>query len=83
MLFGVKIRPFVSATSHRSRRGFEPVANVAAIGRPKMAYRYVENNSSKIKVLNGFDSFLFYLGANMYGYVCLTGSSKCVRSVII
>ena len=39
---GVKIRPFVSATS---RRGFAPVANVAASGRPKMAYRNVEINS--------------------------------------
>ena len=81
MLFGVKIRPFVSATSRRSRRGFAPVANVAAIGRPKMAYRDGEKNL--MKVLNGFDSFFFYLGANMYGYVCLTGSRKCVRSVII
>ena len=42
MLFDVKIRPFVSATFHRSRCEFAPVANVAAIGRPKMAYRDVE-----------------------------------------
>ena len=57
-------------------------ANVAAIDRPKMAYRDVEK-IGKIKVLNRFDSFLFYLGANMYGCVCLTGSRECVRSVII
>jgi len=44
MLFDVKIGPFVSGTSRRSRRGFAPVANVAAIGRPKMAYRDVEKN---------------------------------------
>jgi len=43
----VKIGPFVSGTSRRSRRGFAPVANVAAIGRPKMAYRDVEKNSLK------------------------------------
>ena len=33
---------FVSATLNSSRRGFAPEANVAAIGRPKMAYPDVE-----------------------------------------
>ena len=54
MLFGLKNRPFDSATFHSSRRGFVPEANVAAIGRPKMAYLDVEK-IIKIKVLNGFD----------------------------
>ena len=35
---------FVSATFHRSRRGFAPKANVAAMGRPKMAYLDIEKN---------------------------------------
>ena len=43
MLFDVKIRPFVSTTCHCSRHGLAAVANVAAISRPKMAYRDVEN----------------------------------------
>ena len=47
MLFGMKNRPFVSVTFHRSRRGFAPEANVATIGRPKMAYPYVETKSKK------------------------------------
>ncbi|KAK2184069.1 hypothetical protein NP493_283g00013 [Ridgeia piscesae] len=38
MGFDLKNRPFVSATFHRLRRRFAPEANVAAIGRPKMAY---------------------------------------------
>ena len=42
MLFDVKSQPFVSATFHHSRRGFVPVANVAVIGQPKMAYRNVK-----------------------------------------
>ena len=37
----------------------------------------------KIKVLNGFDSFLCYLAAKTYGYICLTGSRKFARSVFI
>ena len=82
MLFGLKKRPFVSAKFHRSRRRFVPEANVAAIGRPKMAYLDVEKNL-KIKVLNGFDSFLYYLAAKTYGYICLAGSRKFVCSVII
>ena len=40
MLFGLKNRPFVSATYHR----FVPDANVAAISRPKTAYLDVEKN---------------------------------------
>ena len=59
MLFGVKIRPFVRATSRHSRRGFAPVANVAAIGRPKMAYRDVEKNSSKQKFSTDWIHFCF------------------------
>ena len=55
MLFGLKNRPFVSTTFHLSSRGFEPEANVAVIGQPKMAYLDVEKNH-KIKVLNRFDS---------------------------
>ena len=82
MLFGLKNRPFVSATFHSSRRGFAPEANVAAIGRPKMVYPDVEN-IIKIKVLDGFDSFLCYLAAKTYGYICLAGSKKCIRSAII
>ena len=42
MLFDVKIGPFVSGTSRRSRREFVPAANVAAIGQPKMANHDVE-----------------------------------------
>jgi hypothetical protein len=37
----------------------------------------------KIKVLNGFDSFLCYLAAKTYGYICLARIKKFVRSVII
>jgi hypothetical protein len=37
----------------------------------------------KITVLNGFDSFLCYLAAKTYGYICLAGSRKFVRSVFI
>ena len=58
------------------------MANVAAIGRPKMAYPDVEK-LIKIKVLDGFDSILCYLAAQRYGYICLAGSRKCIRSVII
>ena len=36
-----------------------------------------------MKVLNGFDSFLCYLAAKTYGYTCLAGSRKFVRSVFI
>ena len=79
MLFGLKNRPFVSATFHS---GFAPEANVAAIGQPKMTYPVVEN-IIKIKVLDGFDPFLCYLAAKTYGYICLAGSRKCIRSVII
>ena len=82
MLFGLKNQPFVSATFHRSRHGFAPEAIVAAIGRPKMAYLNVDK-IIKIKVLNGFDSFLCYWAAKMYGYICLEGSRKFVCSVII
>ena len=32
MLFGLKNRTFVSATFHRSRRGFAPEANVTRSG---------------------------------------------------
>ena len=48
------------------------MANVAAIGLPKMAYPDVEENKSSC-----------YLATNMYGYICLTGSRKFVNSVII
>jgi len=42
---GVKNQPFVSATFHYSCRGFAPVANVAAISRPKIAYPdFVQKN---------------------------------------
>ena len=82
MLFCLKNRPFVSATFHSSRRGFAPEANVAAIGRPKMAYPDVENIIN-IKVFNGFDSFLCYLTAKTYGYICLARRRKFIRSVII
>ena len=58
-----------------------PEANVAAIGRPKKAYPDVEK-LIKIKVLDGFDSFLCYIAAKTYGYICLAGSRKCIRSVI-
>ena len=37
----------------------------------------------KITVLNGFDSFLCYLAAKTYGYICLAVSKKFVRSVFI
>ena len=83
MLFGLKNRPFVSATFHRSRRGFAQEANVAVIGRPKMAYLRppMFKEIINIKVLNGFDSFLCYLAAKTYGYNCLAVSRKFVRSV--
>jgi len=85
--FGLKNRPFewfVSATFHSSRRGFALEANVgvAALGRPKMTYPDIEK-LIKIKILDGFDSFLCYLVPKTYGYICLAGSRKCVRSVII
>ena len=35
---------FVSATFHCSRRRFAPEANVAAMGRPKLAYLGIEKN---------------------------------------
>ena len=82
MLFGLKNRPFVSATFHSSCLGFAPEANVAAIGQPKMAYPDVEK-IIKIKVLDRFDSFLCYLAAKTYGYTCLAGSRNFIRSVII
>ena len=66
MLFGVKDRPFVSATFHQSHQRFALEANIAVI------YPDVEKKIIKIKVLNGFDSFLCYLPANMYGYVCFS-----------
>ena len=59
-----------------------PEANVVAIGRPKMVYPDVEK-IIKIIVLDGFDLFLCYLAANMFGYICLAGSRKFIRSVII
>ena len=37
----------------------------------------------KIKVLKGFDSFLCYLTAKTYGFICLAGSRKFVHSVFI
>ena len=37
----------------------------------------------KIQVLDGFDSFLCYLAAKTYGYICLAGSRKFIGSVII
>ena len=61
---------------------FAPKANVVAIGRPKMAYPDV-NKIIKIKVLDGFDSFLCYFAAKTDGYICLAGSRKFIRSVII
>ena len=82
ILSGLKNRPFVSATFHSSRREFAAEPNVAAIGRPKMAYPDVEK-LIKIKVLNGFYSILCYLAAKTYGYICLAGSKKFIRSVII
>ena len=45
MLVGLKKRPFVTATFHRSHHGFAPEANVAATGQPKMAYLDVEKNN--------------------------------------
>ena len=47
-----------------------------------MAYTDVEK-IIKIKVIDGFDSFLYYLAAKTYGYICLAGSRKCIHSVII
>ena len=47
-----------------------------------MAYPDVEK-LIKIKVINGFDSILCYLAVKTYGYICLAGSRKCIRSVII
>ena len=41
----LKNQLFVSAIFHSSRRGFAPEANVAAIGRPNMAYLNVEKKS--------------------------------------
>ena len=52
-----------------------PESNVAAIGRPKMAYPDVEK-IIKIKVFDGFDLFLCYLAAKTYCYICLAGSRK-------
>ena len=57
-LFGLKNRPFVSATFHSSRRGFAPEANVAAIRRPKMAYPDVEK---LIKIMFSMDLIHFYV----------------------
>ena len=47
-----------------------------------MAYPNVEK-LIKIKVLDGFDSILCCLAAQTYGYICLAGSRKFIRSVII
>ena len=49
------------------------------IGQPKTTVEKV----FKIKVLNGYDSFLCDLAVKMYGYIYLVGSRKCVRSIII
>ena len=54
---------------------------VVAFGRPKMAYPDVENNNNN-KSSRRIDSFLC-LAANTYGYICLAGSRKFIRSVII
>ena len=65
MLFGVKNRPFVSATFHRSRCGLGPEANAAAIGRPKKTYPDVEKI---IKLSSQWILVIFlYLTANVYG----------------
>ena len=45
MPFGVKNRPFVSATFHHLHRKFALEANVAAISWPKTAYPDVEKKS--------------------------------------
>ena len=47
-----------------------------------MAYPDVEKNHKK-QVPDGFDSFLCYLAVKTYGYICLAGSRKFIRSVII
>ena len=47
-----------------------------------MAYPEVKK-LIKIKVLDGFDSIFCYLAAKTYGYICLAGSRKFIRSVII
>jgi len=47
-----------------------------------MAYPDGEKKS-KTNFLNGFDSFLCYLAVKTYGYICLAGSRKFIRSVII
>ena len=47
-----------------------------------MAYPDVEK-LIKIKVLDGVDSILCYSAAKTYGYICLAGSRKYNRSVII
>ena len=73
MLFSVKNQLFVFATLHHSPSGFASVANVAAIGQPKMAYPSV---ILFYKSLNEFDYFFCYLAANMYGYICLAGNKN-------
>ena len=82
MLFGVKNQPFVSATFHRSCYGFGREANAAAIGRHKTTYPDVEQNN-KTKFSMDIVSFLYYLAAKVYGYVCLIGSRKFLCSMII
>ena len=47
-----------------------------------MAYPDIEK-LIKINVLDEFDSFLCYLAAKTYRYICLAGSRKFIRSVII
>ena len=81
MFFGVKNLPFVMSTQYFTSCA-TGLRNVAAIGWTKMAYPNVKK-IIKIKTCNGFDNFLCYLAANMYGYVCLPRSRKFVRSVII
>ena len=46
MLLGLRNRPLILSAQHftASAGFFAPDANVAAIGRPKMAYPDVENN---------------------------------------
>jgi len=80
--FWSKNLPFAITTFHSSRRGFAPEANVAAIERPNWHIPMLKK-IIKIKVPDGFDSFLCYLAAKTYGYICLTGSRKFICSLII
>jgi len=68
MLFSVKNQLFVFATLHHSPSGFASVANVAAIGRPKMAYPSV---------------ILFYKSLNEFDYFFVIWQLICMPTFVL